>query len=175
MKRFSDKELMKIFQDESIEAFEELYSRYKEKIYAYIKKRIKKEEDVEEIFQKTFLKLYEAKSSYKDKYEVSSWLYTISRNTLIDMQRKKKEVLVENYDDFDIESEPKVSDIKEELMTNGLAELNDKDKKIIEMRFYSEKSFKEMANALKTSEVNARKLVSRAVAKLKVIMEKKHE
>ncbi|MCB0349058.1 MAG: RNA polymerase sigma factor, partial [Bdellovibrionales bacterium] len=83
---------MKLYQNDNFTAFEELYGRYTSRVYSYLRKRLSSSEAIEDLYQKVFLKLHENRGKYDDKLLFAPWLFTITRNVLIDWYRLKKDL-----------------------------------------------------------------------------------
>lgn len=61
-------------------AFEVLYTRYRIRLYNFIRRFIGDQTSTEDIFQETFLRAYRERHRYQPRVAVSTWLYTIARN-----------------------------------------------------------------------------------------------
>lgn len=61
-------------------AFEALYTRYRVRLYNFIRRFIGDPPSVEDIFQETFFRAYRERGRYVPQSAVSTWLYTIARN-----------------------------------------------------------------------------------------------
>jgi RNA polymerase sigma-70 factor (ECF subfamily) len=158
--------------------FAPLYDQYYLQIFKYVFKRVKDENDSAEITSDIFAKAIFNIKKYKPQgLPFSSWLYRIASNEITDYYRKSKSskyvrvtedqlnYLVDNSDDDRI-----VTFDKEEKFTQiitSLEVLSDDDLELIEMRFFEERSFKEMAEILNLTEGNARIKTHRAITKLK--------
>lgn len=67
---------------------ETVYSEYHDKVFSYIKSKVNRKEDAEDICADVFLKVQKKLSDYdKEKAGVSTWIYTIARNSVIDFYR----------------------------------------------------------------------------------------
>jgi RNA polymerase sigma-70 factor (ECF subfamily) len=118
-----------------------------------------------------FLKAYRAYGSYDQRYALSTWLYSITRNTLIDHYRKQRDVV-------DIDDLP-LSDTEDELYRLVTADLSEADvrtavdrlpspqRDIIQRQFFQGQTAKEVGEALGLSHAATRKHVSRALATLR--------
>ncbi len=71
-------------------AYRFLQKKYKKVIAALIRRMIKDEDDIEDLAQETFIKAYNALSTFQFGYSFSSWLYRIASNNCIDFLRKKR-------------------------------------------------------------------------------------
>ena len=95
LKKQTAEELMLIYQnnhpEEAYRAFEEIYFRYKGRVYAYLASKLKNaEEDCEDLMQKIFLKFHDKKHLYKSQYKCEQWLFVIARTQLLDYFRASK-------------------------------------------------------------------------------------
>jgi RNA polymerase sigma-70 factor, ECF subfamily len=165
----TDEELMLLYQNGSVEAFEELYIRYNSKVYGYLKKRLNSNDAIEDLFQKIFMRLHEQKDKFNKGYLFAPWLFTITRNILIDWYRVKKHIPT---DQIEYLKDMQIEDKKEEhLAVNEVVELLPlKYKQAIQLRYSEGFEFNEIAKALNLTESNARKLVSRGLGKLKALL-----
>ncbi|MDH3349026.1 MAG: sigma-70 family RNA polymerase sigma factor [Desulfobulbaceae bacterium] len=166
----SGAELMALYQEGDIEAFNCLYGKYKSLVYGYLYKRVNKRTEVDEIFQDVFLRLHHSRYRYKSEFSFEPWLFTVLRNSLIDYYRKmNKEYLNVSLDSLEITPLALQFDDKhkiDRLLPND-ADLNEKQRQAIELRYGKDFSFEEIAHRLETTSSNARKLVSRALKRLR--------
>ena len=77
---------------------------YSNRLAAFIKKRVNRTEDAEDILQEVFYQLAEADRLMKPIDQIAGWLFTVARNRITDLYRKKKtDFLPEQYADDDEE------------------------------------------------------------------------
>jgi RNA polymerase sigma-70 factor (ECF subfamily) len=69
-------------------AFDGIYRKFRLPILKYVTRSVKNEGVAEELTQEIFLKAFRFKDSYKSKFKVSTWLWSIARNTVVDWKRK---------------------------------------------------------------------------------------
>lgn len=74
-----------------VQAFGELHRRFRNPIFQFLGSRLASRQSAEEVCQEVFLKAYRFRKSYDPRYSISTWIWTITRNTLIDWQRKNGE------------------------------------------------------------------------------------
>jgi RNA polymerase sigma-70 factor (ECF subfamily) len=72
------------------EVFSELVTRYKRLIYNVIYNIIGNKEEVNDIAQEVFIKIYKALDKYDPNYKFSTWAVKIATNYCLDVVRKKK-------------------------------------------------------------------------------------
>jgi len=78
--RFTDEELMSRFQDGDENAYNELVSRFKNKLLSFIYRFVNDLEIAEDILQDTLMKVFTHRHYYKEIAKVSTWIYTIAGN-----------------------------------------------------------------------------------------------
>ena len=81
-------------------AFDMLYDRYKQPLYGYLHNLFRGENaNIDDIFQRTWLKVIEHLPKYQDQEKFSAWLMRIAGNLAIDFFRSRKRRSEEVYDD----------------------------------------------------------------------------
>ncbi|KAF5031047.1 ECF RNA polymerase sigma factor SigK [anaerobic digester metagenome] len=156
-----------------MEAFEELYGRHKSRVFGFLMGKLKDRSEAEDTFQAIFAKLHQNRHRYRQDIPFLPWLFTISRNTLIDHVRKKaarrkfvtdSEYPVDSYAD----PGPGLGSMDEVL--SELAGLSESQRQALELRFSQGLTFAEIAERMQTSADNSRQIISRAVRKLRSLI-----
>ena len=143
-------------------AYAELLDRYKDAIYYMLLKMVNNRSDAEDLTIEAFGKAFKNISQYTPNYAFSTWLFKIATNNCIDFIRKKKANLVsldQGSDDQDNVGTPLQSDspdpeedmIKSQRMalTRSVVEkLKPRYKTLVELRYFKEYSYEEIANEL---------------------------
>ncbi len=70
---------------------EEIWEDFHSELKRFIEKRIADTSVVEDILQEVFLKIHSRITTLKEETRLRSWIYQITRNTIIDHYRKRKE------------------------------------------------------------------------------------
>lgn len=84
--------------DGDLSSFEEVFAIFSPKLYAFVYRYIKSKEESEEIVQEVFIQIWETRSKLNEKLSFKSYIYTITKNKIIDYFRRKKiESLSKNY------------------------------------------------------------------------------
>ena len=168
LSELSDEELMRRYTIGEIDAFNEIHRRHAPKIYGYLRKKLKIQTVIDDVFQDTFLRLHRFRSRYDPSVPFLPWLFTITRNALIDNQRKRQVVMehesqdsMENFSYVTVATEPSAP------IQTFLGGLSDREKEILTLHLEDGFSFKEIGAWLRISPSNARKLSSRAIQKLR--------
>ncbi len=161
----SDEELMVMYQSGSEEAFQTLYRRHSEKIYGFLRRKVWNDERAAELYQETFLKMHRSKHLYNKSLPALPWIFSITKSVLVDGIRSDQRAKRDAEYSPDLEGVEDHRSVAE--VTSLMGRLPESQRKAIELRYIDEKTFEEIAASLETSSENARKIVSRAVAKLK--------
>lgn len=172
----TDEQLMEEYKKGSMDAFEELYYRHKAKVYGYLSKRVRSRFDRDEIQQNVFLKLHRSRHSYNSSFPFLPWLFTICRNVMIDFLRSKEAKegkLLQDDGIIDTLASVEKEASQIDALMPAMAKLNKDQREAIKMRYGEDFSFEEIAKRLDTSVPNARKVISRAVKKLRGLVNPK--
>lgn len=153
------------------QAFEILYNHYFPKIYGYIFKRVGNHEIVEDLVSVTFMKVFSNIKDYKHQgYTFGAWVYRIATNNLTDHYRKqgrRKEVDIETVaelKDNNLNPEDIANNLyNRKLIMKVLVNMPEKYQKIINLKFFGEKTNTEIAEILGVKENNCRVLTHRAL------------
>ena len=145
-------------------AFGALYNKYFEQIYVFIYKRVQDEEVAGDVCQDAMLKAMHNIQKYEDRgFPFSAWLYRIASNELNLFFRAQKKM-------YTVEIEEKhIKSVMTDLEIDGMDEVDQQDKlikvlsnlkpehtEIIELRFFLQYSFKEIADFYTISEATAK-------------------
>lgn len=172
-------------------AFKILQKKYGRIIVTLIRRMIKDEDDVQDIAQETFIKVYNALPNFQFEYSFSAWIYRIASNNCIDFIRKKKLNIVSlsqplNPSDEDSEFEIKddtfnpdlnvLSEERKNAINDAINKLPDNYRKIIKMRHEEEMDYQQIAVSLdiplgtvKAHLFRARKILLTALKKQKFL------
>ena len=121
-----------------------------------------------------FLKVYEKLESYDEsKASLSTWIYTITRNTLTDYYRTRKvfdEIQELSEDDASTEDDVCKAETLETL-ANALETLDERERDIVVFRYYFNKQLKDIASQMGISYAYVRVLHNRALQNLRLFFE----
>lgn len=141
-------------------AFTFLLDHYWNEVYGFMLKRTENETDSEDITIETFSKAFDKIATYNPEFQFNTWLIAIAKNVHIDMLRKKKStIFVEITDEEDqqaynvADSSPSAEDelIKEQNLSRLLQfikELKPHYQEVIQLRYFQEMSYQEIAEQL---------------------------
>lgn len=155
---------------------EQIYREYKNKVFGYIFNRIQNYADAEDLTSDVFAKIVSHIDSYNpEKASLSTWVFVITRNTLIEHFRKRR--INEDIEELQIpvSDEPVdkiVMNEQQELLAKALLELPERMRDIVVARYYYGYRFAKIGEMMEMTEANARVTHARALSKLKEIIEK---
>jgi len=162
----NDEELIKEVKRGDVLAFEKLVLRYEGKLMRYSRKYLKEEKDAEEVVQDSLFKVYKNLYHFDIKKRFAPYIYKITKNTIMDLYRKKKESLPLFDSVIGIEGEDMYEKVhkKEETgrLHQAIGELKEIYKKVIKMYYFEEMSYKKMQNKLGVPLNTVRTLLKRA-------------
>ena len=151
-----------------VSAFDKLYERYSNRIYGFILSRLKSKTTVDDIHQIVWEKVYRKAHTFKPGNSFSSWVFKITKNTIIDELRNsaKQNQLIEA-----LEKENFLNNQKN-LIHIPIEKLKPPYKEALEMRYIKDMEIGEIAKVLDMKEANTRKVISRGLKKLKILWKK---
>ncbi len=143
-------------------AYAELMDRYRDAIYYMLLKMVNNASDAEDLTIEAFGKAFKNIQQYAPNYAFSTWLFKIATNNCIDFIRKKKasHISLDQNDDehekasMDIQApvmdpeETMINEQKIKLMRSIVDKLKPRYRKLIELRYFKELSYEEIAEEL---------------------------
>ncbi len=159
LKKLTDDQLVAAYADGNNEAFDVLLNRHQSYIFSYIQRLIKDVDMTNDIFQETFVKaiMNIRQGRYTGDGKFQAWLTRIAHNLIIDFFRQEKNVPTVSTDNEEVNvlnrrdlSEGTIEDfiIDCQIMDDVqslVSTLPDDQRKVVEMRYYENMSFKEIA------------------------------
>ena len=134
---------------------EQIYTDYKDKVFAYIRNHVNSLEDAEDLCADVFVKVYDKLDTFDEsKARISTWIYSITSNTVIDFYRTNH-IHSEIPEDL---SDTK-STIEDDILTQeslsslatALKKLPQEQMDIIVLRYYKGLTLQEIAEKMKLS------------------------
>ncbi len=124
-----EKKIVEKFISGSESAFEWIFHRTKGRLKGFLINTLPKDEDAESIMQEVYLKLWTSRKFVQPEKKLETYLYTIARNMVIDVMRKrlhKQKYLEELFTQL-------AEDHKNNLDTITIVEYSELEKKIVEL------------------------------------------
>ena len=163
MNRFesmTDETLVTMYAQGNNSAFDVLLNRYKSSIHSYIYFIVRNKDLAEDIFQETFVKVIITikQGRYTDNGKFKAWITRIAHNLIIDYFRQERSENTISNDDVEVDlfNNSKLCDSTiEDAMIRGqvlsdvkklVKHLPNNQREVLEMRYYQDLSFKEIAD-----------------------------
>ncbi|MEX1003287.1 MAG: sigma-70 family RNA polymerase sigma factor [Crocinitomicaceae bacterium] len=156
-------------------AFAPLYDKYFQPIFLFIFKRVQDEAAAGDICQDAMLKAMFNIHKYEDRgLPISAWLYRIASNEVNLYFRAKKKMVTVEVEDRHVKtmmSELKIETLEKEedqdKLVKVLSNLKPEHSEIVELRFFMQYSFKEIAEFYTITEATAKMRLYRVLEKIK--------
>lgn len=156
-----------------------IWQEFRISLKQFIRARVSDEQDSEDILQEVFIKIHNHLPNLKEEEKLHSWVYQITRNTIIDFYRSQaksqaklldsdKERLLQN--ETDITDEGNKNEIVAAWLKDLIEQLPEKYKEALIYVELEQHTQKELANKLGISLSGAKSRVQRGREKLKNIL-----
>jgi RNA polymerase sigma-70 factor (ECF subfamily) len=86
----SDEELIAGCRRGDEASFDQLFERYRSRLFTFVWRYMRDRETAEDVFQETFVRVFTRAGSYRKRAKVSTWIYTIAANLCRDELRKRR-------------------------------------------------------------------------------------
>lgn len=172
--KLSDSELVALAKKKS-KYFGALYDRYFDQIFRFTFKRLGGNESLAgDLAQQTFIKAMANLQKYEYRgLPFSSWLYRIAQNEVsmfFRQQKKNYSVSIDEERLMDVAGEANINSYmsieQQEQLVETLNKLEQSQQDLIELRFFQEMSFKEIAEIYDITEANAKMRTYRILEKI---------
>jgi RNA polymerase sigma-70 factor, ECF subfamily len=163
-------------------AFIQLVNRYRRKVFAMSARFARDRDDLDDICQDIFIKVYENLGKFRSDAPFEHWLSRIAIRTCYDALRKRRkekgnvsldtihyQIAAETGEDLLVAEQART------LLETGMAQLKPAERLVITLLELEEKPVREIAELTGWSETNVKVRAFRARQKLKRILEKHHE
>ena len=161
------------------EKFQVLYEEYYISIFKFIYNRVADEQLAADLTSQVFLKaLINIKKYQLRTLPFSSWLFRIAINEVGMYYRKNKSTRTINFDIMQLKNIAAEAEVpedreKEQIMLDAIAALPDEAIQLIQLRFFEQRPFAEMADIYGTNEGAVKMKLYRILEKLKQIIQSK--
>ena len=133
-------------------AFSQLIFLYKKRIVAVGRRFFYNQNDIDDFLQEVFIKIYENLDKFQGNSRFSTWITRIAYNTAINfkIRTKKSENLCEEtqsnlVSNYETPEETQLKKLTKEAINNAVKQLPENYKKCIELYFYNNMTYEEIA------------------------------
>jgi len=161
IKTMTDEQLVVLFSKGNNQAFDVLLQRHKNRIYTYILLIVRNRDLAEDIFQESFMKaiITIKQGRYVDNGKFYSWVTRIAHNLIIDSYRRERNentISNEEFAEIDLFNDAKLCEenvedvlVRDQVFSdirNLMCHLPENQQEVVRMRYYEDRSFKEIAD-----------------------------
>lgn len=160
LKMMTDEELVVLYAKGNNPAFDVLLNRYKSSVHSYIYYIVRDRDLTEDIFQETFVKVIMTikQGRYTESGKFKAFIMRIAHNLVIDNFRQERNENTISNDEVDVDlfNDVRLCDgtVEDHLVQNQVFDdvkkmvnyLPDNQREVLEMRYYQDMSFKEIAD-----------------------------
>lgn len=184
----SDEELVRAYALGNNAAFDTLLARHQQNLFSYILQMVRDRDLADDIFQETFIKAITTirQNRYNELGKFAPWIFRIARNLVVDSFRADKADftmsadavgydILNRRDLADLTAEDMMIDLQIEKDIRSLIQaLPDSQREVLQMRYYQDMSFKEIAAAKGVSINTALGRMHYAVLNLRKMVKEKN-
>ena len=173
----SDTQLWKDFQSGDEAAYATIYKNNVSRLYSYGLKLVGEKDLVKDSIQDLFVELWEAKDRLSEVRSIKSYLYTSIRRKLILKKSERRRLFSQNYESVKAQETVPSSEInliekqqfnneREELI-KALAKLNNKQREIVYLKFYSHLSYRDISEIMSLDKKGTYNLMAHTIKLLR--------
>jgi len=184
-----DFSLIRAIQAGDHQAFESLVRRYQRQVANLIYVTMGSRDDVDDIAQEVFIRVYRSLPRFKFDASFFSWIYRITMNLCIDEIRKRKIRKVISLDfltedaleksrkskDHNMPSDSLLADERHQMVQAALQGLRPEHREILVLREYKDLGYTEIAETLNISLEAVKSRIFRARSELKILLQEYFE
>ena len=159
------------------DVMEKIYLEYREKVFRYVRGKVASTADAEDVTSEIFWRVLSSLDSYdEEKSTLSTWIYTITHNTVCNYYRERSKralSLDENalYSDADGVMAEIENEILKENLAIALETLTEREQDIIVLYYYHEIPLRDIARKMGVTYTNAKFIKHQAISKLRLAMQ----
>jgi RNA polymerase sigma factor (sigma-70 family) len=174
----SDEQLMAAYVAGDVAAFRALFDRYAAVLYRVVRRRLGSDEDAREIVQQTLLHVHRARNDFRRDSRLRPWLFTIATNLVREHYRRKGRRPEQFVDpetlDLMRSKEASVgsgeNSERSALVRAALASLPEQQREVIELHWFEDSPYDEIARIVGASVAAVRVRAHRGYERLRKIL-----
>jgi len=178
--QLSDEQLIDAVREGKVDYYGEIIRRYQTKLSHYLRKFIATEDELEDVLQDVFIKVYKNLNQFNSRLKFSAWIYRISHNEAINHLKKYRREKI-SLDEGEWELIDKKADLSESLnitltsvsLENALSKLKEKYRQPLILYFFEDRSYQEISDILMIPVGTVGTLINRAKNQLRKYLDRK--
>lgn len=183
-----DNEIVAKIQKGEVEFFDCIIERYRQRLFLYVMRFVKNTEESHDLVQIVFIKTLNNIHSYDTEKKFSSWIYRIAHNETMNWfgkNNQRKTISIENLNNARdcLETADTAETVLEQWfyaelqddLESALVKLPKQYAKVLRMKYFEDKSYKEISEELNKPTNTVGTLLRRAKKRLLTIIKKSHQ
>ena len=157
---------------------EKIHLEYREKVFRYVRGKVVSTADAEDVTSEIFWRVLSSLDSYdEEKSTLSTWIYTITHNTVCNYyrERSKRALSIDENALCSATDDGVMSEIENEILKENLAialeTLTEREQDIIVLYYYHEIPPRDIAIKMGVTYTNAKFIKHQAISKLRLAMQ----
>ena len=171
----TDDELIEEIGSGSDLAFDRLMRRYRRLVYRVAYGFTGDRDSALDVVQETFLKVHTRLGSFRGEGKLKNWIARIAANEAMNWNRSSSRLETSELDESILSRSDERDLMAGRALTRSLAALGPRHRLAIVLRYYGERSTREIADSLECSEGTAKSVLFRGLAKLRTMMTESEE
>lgn len=181
----TDEELVEKVKKGDADVYEKIIQKYQSKVFGLIYNMTKNQNEIEDLAQEVFIKIYKNLGKFKGESSLYTWIYKITVNLCLDEMKKRKNVIYLDekieVDDGEVnrelpsedKSQEKLYEEKElqEKLHNCINKLPEKQRVMIVLRDIKGFSYEEISKITDVKLGTVKSQINRARLKLKELLD----
>lgn len=150
-----------------------IYTDFHKKVARYIAGKVPNPQDAEDLVSCVFMKVFQKLDTFDEsKASLSTWIFTITRNTVYDFYGTRKDFseLPEDIADDGKIDENLLNEEMLEQLADALESLDERSRDLIILHYYSGLTLKEIADRMQMSYPNAKVIHKKALRAMQAFL-----
>ena len=186
----SDEQLIQLHLSGDPRGMEAIYERYFDRVYRLAYSKLRTAQDAEDVTSAVFLKLCKSLDSFRGEAKFSTWIYTVANNAVMDSIRRRRpsvsldaDLRVDGGDSVPREIEDDAPGPEDHVADADFARyvygkldaLPPGQRSVIELRYFMELSYQQIADQLGVELGTVKSRLNRAIAALRSLVSAEEE
>ena len=150
---------------------EQIYMEYRDKVARYVAGKVGDIQEREDLVSSVFLKVFQNLDTFdRERASLSTWIYTITHSTVLNHYRGMRPVQELNEELADPSEGLEIHLLSEEMLerlARALEELDRRQRDLILLHYYENRTLKQIAALMQMSYANAKVIHQKALSRLR--------
>lgn len=176
----TDSEIIRLYDSgKKEEAFTQIVRNYSERLYWHIRRFILDHDEVDDLLQEVFIKVWAALPSFRGEARLFTWIYRIATNEALNYLRKERLRSALTFVPLDKIADSKIDEDKffdgnklQRELAKAIGKLPPKQRAVFTLRYYEEMPYEDISQILDSSVGSLKASYHHAYVKIKDYLEK---